>query len=219
MTATPLNMASLPNPETLTRRVFPNEVVGLAWENYSSPSVVIHGWLRAGNVDVPPEKAGLSSMTASLLTHGTERRSFSQIGEEIESVGATLSVGSSGHTTGFTAKCLVEDLPLILDVMTDCLYHPTFPAEYVEKRRGEILTAIRQRENNTQSMASLRLHETMYVHHPYGQSQLGYRETVENLTREDVQQFYRDHYGTSGMGVVIVGAISQGKGPVATAAD
>ncbi len=202
-----LNVDSLPGPDTIARRTFPNGVVGLAYENFSSPSVVVHGWLWVGSIDVPREKAGLSGLTASLLTRGTANRTFAQISEEIESVGATLSAGSAGHTTRFTIKSLVEDLPLLMDILTDCLYHPVFPDEYVERRRGEIMTALEQREQNTQAMASLRFSETMYPNHPYGNSQLGYTDTVKALTRQDVERFYRQHYGAQGMTVTIVGAV------------
>jgi zinc protease len=212
MTRTGLNVDSLPGPENISRRVFPNGVVGMAYENASSPSVVVHGWLWVGSIDVPAEQAGMSGITAALLTRGTERRTFAQISEEAESVGATLAIGSSGHTTRFTIKCLVEDLSLLMDLLTDCLYHPTFPAEYVERRRGEILTALEQREHNTQAKASLRFSELMYPNHPYGYSQLGYKETIESLTRQDVETFYREHYGAQGMAATIVGALPRQKG-------
>jgi zinc protease len=190
-----LNTSSLPGPDTIALRRFGNDVVGLAWENWSSPSVVVHGWLWVGSIDESAEQAGLSSLTASMMTRGTERRTFAQIGEEIESLGATLSFTSGGHTTAFTAKCLSEDLPLVLDVLTDCLYHPTFPQEYVDKRRGEVLTALEQREFNTRLMASLKFHELMYPDHPYGRSSMGYKETIQSLTREDIEAFYVEHYG------------------------
>lgn len=207
-----INLSSLPGPETIARRVFPNGAVGLAYENWSSSSVVMHGWVRAGSVDVPPAQAGLASLTSSMLTRGTERRSFAEIGEEIESLGAALSISAGGHTTRFTAKCLAEDLAPILDVLTDCLYHPLFPSEHLEKRRGEILTALQQRENSTRVMASLRFGELMYPDHPYGRSQSGYRETVEGLTRADVEAFYSRCYGAMGMAVVLVGAVPKEQG-------
>jgi zinc protease len=207
-----LNIAALPGPDSIARREFPNGVVGLAYENLSSPSVVVHGWLWAGGIDVPAEKTGLASLTASMLTNGTERRTFADIGEEIESVGAALSISCSGHTSRFTLKCLVEDLPAMMDILTDCLYHPTFPAQYVEKRRGEILTALEQREHNTHAMASLHFSELMYPDHPYGLSQLGYRDTIERLTRDDVVCFYRDHFGSRGMATILVGAMPTEQG-------
>ena len=161
------------------------------------------------------KQAGLASLTASMLTYGTQHRTFAQIGEQVESLGAVLSFGSGGHTTTFTAKCLVEDLSLVLDILTDCLYHPTFPSEYIEKRRGEVLTALQERAHDTRLMARLCFHELMYPNHPYGRSSLGYEETIRSLSRADVETFYREHYGTQGArpaGAVIVGAVPLGQG-------
>lgn len=209
MASTQINLSSLPGPETIARRVFDNGITGLAHENFSSESAVVHGWIWAGGIDVPPEQAGLANLTASMLTRGTERRTFAQIGEEIESVGASLHVGSGGHTTRFTAKCLVEDLPLILDILADGLRHPTFPAEHVEKRRGEILTAIQQRDHDTQVVASLRFARLAYPDHPYGYSQVGYQDTVSSLTRADIEAYYRRCYGPQGMVIIVVGALAR----------
>ncbi len=207
-----LNLAALPGPDTIARRVFPNGAVGLAYENTVSPSVIVYGWLRVGNVDVPPDKAGLSSFTAAMLTRGTANRSFTELGEQVESLGAVLSTGGFGHTTRFTIKCLAEDLPVLLDMLTDCLFQPAFPSEYVEKRRGEILTAIEQRQTNTQAMSSMAFSELMFPNHPYSSSSLGYQHTVSGLTRADMDAFYRRCYGAQGMGVAIVGGIERQRG-------
>jgi zinc protease len=184
----------------------------LAYENRASPSVIVYGWLWVGSIDVPLGKEGLSRFAASLLTRGTAHRTFADIGEQVESIGAALNIGSSGHTTRFTAKCLVEDLSLVIEILTDCLYHPIFPAEYVDKRRGEILTALEQQEHDTHAVAMRHFSELMYPRHPYGRSQLGYKETVEALTRDDVERFYRERYGSAGMTAILVGAVPPAQG-------
>lgn len=207
-----LHLNLLPGPDTIARRRFANGATGLVHENRNSASVVVHGWLWAGGIDVPRDKAGLAAFTASMLTRGAATRSFAQINQEIESVGAALSFGGSGHTTRFTVKCLVEDLDLLLDILTDCLYHPTFPAEYVDRRRGQVLTAIQQREESTGAMSALAFSDLMYPGHPYGASALGYADTIAAITREDIASFYRRCYGPHHMGITMVGAVPADKG-------
>jgi zinc protease len=201
------DFSSLPGPDNIGRRVFSNGSVGLAWENWSSSSVFVYGWLWAGNVDERPEQAGLASLTASMLTRGTEHRTMLEISEEIESLGASIGIHSGGHTTAYTAKCLIEDLDRVLDVLTDCLYCPTFPPEQIERRRGQILTALEQRKHNTSAMANLRYYELMYPDHPYGRSAFGYQATIENLTREDVLAFYQARYSAQRGGVTLTGPL------------
>jgi len=201
-------MTSIPGPQDIHRREFPNGMTVLVRENFSSPSVVIEGLLRVGGVSDPPAQAGLASFTAACLMRGTERRTFQQIYEEIESIGASVNVAGGLNTTGFGTKSLAEDLPIVVDILADVLQHPTFPPVEVEKERGEILTDLEERSNDTRRMAGLTFRKLLYPPgHPYGRSIEGYPETIRSITRDDLVNWYRTRYGASGMLVSIVGAV------------
>jgi zinc protease len=195
-------------PDSIARRIFANGLVALARENHSSPAVVISGLIRAGSVHEPAELAGLAAFTAECLTRGTERRTFAQINEEVEAVGASLGTGSGLNTSTFGAKCLADDLGLVLDVLADVLRHPTFPAEEVEKVRGEILTGLEERDNDTGSVADRVFRELAYpAGHPYGRPPEGDPPTVAAIMRDDLARFYAERYGPQGGIVVVVGAV------------
>lgn len=199
--------SSIPGPESIVRHVFDNGIILLVRENFSSPSVVIEGTLWAGSLDEPEAQAGLAAFVADAVTRGTQRRTFAQIYEEVESVGASFGVEGGRHTTGFGAKGLAEDLGLLLDILSDVLRQPTFPPEEVEKVRGEILTDFRVRAHDTRRMASLEFRALAYPNHPYGRSVEGYPETVTPITVGDLVAFHRTHYGPQGMIVSVVGAV------------
>ena len=199
---------AIPGPDDITRCELPNGIVVLVRENHSSPSVVVNGYLRVGAYDEAAEQAGLSAFTASALMRGTTNRSFEQIYEELESVGASAGVSGGTFTTGFGAKSLVEDLPLTLGILADVLRNAAFPDEEIERLRGEILTALEERAHDTRRMASLAFHELAYpTAHPYARSLTGYTETINALSRDDLAEFYAGGYGPQGMVIVIVGAI------------
>jgi zinc protease len=203
---------SIPGPDTIQRREYPNGMVVLVKENFSSPVVVIDGALRFGSVDVPRAQAGLASFMTDVLMRGTQRRTFQQIYEEIESVGAAVSVDAGLNASGFGAKSLAESLPLVIDILADVIQQPTFPPAEVEKQRGEILTDLEERANNTRRMASLTFRETLYPgDHPYAVSGIGYPDTIAALTRDDLERFYRERVGARGMIVSIVGAVKAGE--------
>ncbi len=199
---------SLPGPDDITRRELPNGVVVLARENFTSPSVVVDADLRVGALWHGREQAGLSDFTAASLMRGTARHSFAEIYEQIESVGASLSVSGGTHTSGFYGKSLAEDLDLILGLAADALRRPTFPPEQVERLRGEILTRLNIQANDTRSRASEAFYELAYPGHPYSIEEDGYPETIRALTREDLIRFHGTHYGPRGMLVTVVGAVS-----------
>jgi len=199
---------SIPSPETIHRVELPNGVSLLVYENHSSPSVVVVGHVWAGALSESADQAGLANITAGMLMHGTETRTFAQINEALESVGAQLGFHSGVHTVGFGGKALAEDLDLLLEILADSLQHPAFPANEVEKLQGQILTSLQRRADDTRRMARLTFDELLYPGHPYGRSVQGYEETVAALGRQDLVTYYRDHYSPEGMVIAVVGALS-----------
>lgn len=198
---------SVPGPETITRRVLGNGIVVLARENFTSPSIVVDADLRVGALWHGRDQAGLSDFSAAALMRGTERFSFSEIYEQIESAGASLSVSGGTHTSGFYAKCLAEDLDLILGLAADALRRPTFPEDEVERLRGQIITRLKIEANDTRSRASEAFYELAYPGHPYSIEEAGYPETIAAFTRDDLKRFHNTYWGPRGMIVAIVGAL------------
>src|SRR5512144_806107 len=204
----PLDQAAIPGSHNIVRQTFPNGMTVLVKENFSSPSVVIDGLVRAGAADDPIGKEGVSAFTSHMVMRGTARRAFAQIYEEIEAVGATVDVSSGINVTSFGAKSLTEDLPLVADILADVLQHPAFPEAEMEKERGEVLTDLQERANNTRRMAGLTFRELLYpVDHPYRRSVQGYTETVSAITCDELFDYYRAAYGAQGLIVSIVGAV------------
>ena len=127
-----------------------------------------------------------------MLSRGTRRRTFAEINETVESVGASVGFGTDRHITSFSTKSLAEDLDLVLDVLADELRNPVFPAEHVEKVRGLRMTAIAERENDTRQMAGQAFREADVRRHPLGRDMLGDRQSVAAINRDALVAFLRD---------------------------
>jgi zinc protease len=199
---------SLPTPESITRRTLDNGITVLARDNFLSPSVVLRGHLRVGSVDDPPKQAGLASFVADMLDHGTQNRTFDEISEAIESIGASLGVGGGLHVTSFGVKCLAEDLDHVLGILADVLRNPIFPEEETEKVRGQLVTALQERDNDTRGVANLAFLKLAYPDgHPYGRSSDGYVETVGTIARDDLAEFYHRYYRPTDAIIAVAGAV------------
>ncbi len=202
------NTHSLPGPDDITRLELPNGIVILSRENFNSPSVVVSGYLPAGSLLDPDDRLGLADFTASALMRGTEMRSFQQIYEALESVGASLGFGGGTHTTSFQGKALSEDLDMLLGLLAEALRWPVFPAREVEQLRDQLLTGLAIRAQDTADMASLTFDQIVYAGHPYERPEDGFPETVAAIRREDLVDFHRRHYGPCGLVIVVVGAVA-----------
>lgn len=190
-------------PETIHRVRSANGITALVRSNPSAPVVVLEGCLRAGSVDEPAEKAGLASFTSSLVSRGSAGYDFDRYNEAVESVGASVSVGGGTHVTHFGSESLVEDFPLMVEILADILRRPTFPPEHVERVRGQWLVRLQEREQSTRSVSYRRFNEMIYGDHPYGLPTSGYIETVQEISRDDVVDFHRRYY-RPGQAIVVV---------------
>jgi zinc protease len=202
-----VNKHSLPGPDDITRVGLPNGITVLARTNFNSPSVVIGGYLPCGSLFDPDEKLGLADFTANGLLRGNEKRDFQKIFDDLESAGANLSFSAGGHTAGFTGRCLAEDLPLLFDLLADALRCPVFPSEQVERLRAQFLTGLAIRAQDTAAMASLTFDQIVFKDHPYSRPDDGWPETIQAITRDDLVDFHRIHYGPRGLVLAIVGAV------------
>ncbi|MBE7551376.1 MAG: insulinase family protein [Anaerolineales bacterium] len=178
-------------------------------ENHHAQSVVVRGHLHGGSNLDGPERVGLASFTTSVMRRGTERRTFAEINETIESIGASVYVNSGRHLTGFGGKSLAEDFNVLVEIMSDILLTPTFPAEEVEKVRGQIITGLKEAEDSPRSMAGRHFREILYgLDHPYGRSANGTLESIPSLSREDLLNFYQQTLHPHDGAIVVVGDVS-----------
>lgn len=199
---------SLPGPHNITRTELPNGIIILTRSNFDSPSVVVNGYLSAGSIFDPLDRLGLAHFSALMLMRGTQKRTFQEIYETLESAGASLGFGASVHNISFGARSLAEDLGMVLEVLSDALRCPIFPPEYIEKVRAHLISSLMIRDQDTGDVSSMAFDAALFPNHPYGRPEDGYIETVQSISREELVNFHQRHYGPRGMVLVIVGAVS-----------
>ncbi len=201
------SLHALPGADDIQRVELENGITLLMRCNPFSPSVVMSGYLTAGSQYDPPEKLGLAYLTAMSLMRGTQRRNFQQIFDTLETAGASLGFVGSVHTVSFGGRCLVEDLPMLLEILGEVLTQPAFPPDQVERLRVQHLTGLAIRAQDTAEMASLVFDEILFKDHPYGKPEDGYPHSIQNIQREDLLDFHQKFYTPAGMALAVVGGM------------
>ena len=202
-----MDQSALPGPDNIHREVLPNGITVVTRSNFNSPSIVVTGYFDAGAIFDTDEKLGLADYVTSALMRGTKKHSFDQIYHELESVGASLGFSSGVHKSGFNGRSLAEDLPLLLDLLSETLTQPAFPKGEMEKLRAQILTGLAIRAEDTSDMASMTFDAILFKDHPYSRPEDGHPETIKRITRDDLVKFHHAYYGPRGMVIAIVGAV------------
>ena len=199
-----LAKSSFPSAEDVHQVTLSNGITVLVRSNFNSPSISMGGYLPAGAIFESDEKLGLADFVSTSLMRGTQTRNFDQIYNELESVGASMGFDSGVHNTNFGGRALVEDLPLLLQLLAESLQTPTFPNDEIERLRAQLLTGLALRAQDTSEMSSLVFEEILYENHPYGRPNDGFVETIQSITRDDMEKFHRLFFGPRGMVIAIV---------------
>ena len=202
---------SLPGPDDIYRETLSNGITVLARSSFDSPSISMGGYLPAGAIFESDAKLGLADFVSSSLMRGTQIRTFDAIYNELESVGASMGFDSGVHNTSFGGRTLVEDLPLLLNLLSESLRTPTFPVDEVEKLRAQLLTGLAIRAQDTSDVAAMAFDRMLFNDHPYGRPSDGFVETIQSITQKDMEEFHRLHFGPRDMVIAIVGAIAPEK--------
>lgn len=199
---------SLPHSGNVAQTTLPNGIRVYVYENFASPAVVMSGYAQVGALDENPALMGLAGFTAECLSRGTRKYSYDQIFELPESIGAGAGVSGGMHTTGFFAKSLAEDAPLMLDLLGEMLMRPTFPKAQLERERAEWISSLEERQNSVGARCGRAFNELCYPDgHPYRRDADGIMASAKAITRNDVLNFYKTYYAPQGMTLVIVGAL------------
>ena len=189
------------------RQTLSNGIVLLAKETRTTPAVTILVGARAGTYYDPQGREGTAALVARVLDRGTERLSGSDIADELDGRGASLSVMAGRHQAIVSATCLAEDFDAIFALVADVTLRPRFDPDQVETRRAELLTAILQDEDDPGSVAVDALMGRLYRHHPYGRRARGTIATVTQLKRDDLVTYHRTLFTPEGTTVVVVGDV------------
>ena len=190
-----------------TRRMLGNGAVVTAKASHATPAVTINASITAGSVCDPPDRQGLANFVARTIDRGTRSRPADGIAVALDDRGASLDVSINRHAVSVVCTCLVDDFPDMLSLVGDVLMHPTFPQDQVELRRREIVTGLRQDEDDPAVMASEGLMRVLYPSHPYGRHQGGTVQSVEAMSSSALHQFHETRFAPAALSLVLVGDI------------
>jgi zinc protease len=157
----------------------------------SLPLVTVQLYGLGGLLFEDPQRPGLSSFTAGLVTAGTKTRSKRQIAQAVEGVGGILESSSDSNTYHISFKVLKEDLDLAVTLLADLVQNAQFPQDEIEKRRKEALLAIKKQDENWQSELMRLFKQNYFKGSPYRNDRLGTAESVRSFSRDDLMRFYR----------------------------
>ena len=161
-----------------------------------------------GSYDDPLDKEGLADLTALNLLRGTSLRSHSEIMDGFNDLGASIDVSSHREYISISGDFMPRYREELADLLSEILSRPAFPADEFRREKALALEDIRNQVNDDVELASYHFHRFVYGNCLDGKPSQGFRRTVSKLTESDCREFYRTHFVSRNVLVVLAGSIN-----------
>ncbi len=189
------------------KEVLPNGVRIVTEEIPYVRSVAVGIWVGVGSRDELPEEHGVSHFLEHLMFKGTERRTAKEIAEALDAVGGQLNAFTTKEYTCYYAKVLDEHMDLAVDVLTDMFFNSLFAEKEIEKEKKVVLEEIKMYEDSPDELVHDLFATHVWANHKIGRPILGTQDSVANLNRDLVYNYFKNHYTTPNIVVAVAGKI------------
>lgn len=194
----------LPTPQVVESKL-PNGLTVWVVQRPGFPKVTALLAVRGGSAADPAQLPGLSDVLTETLKGGTATRSAQKIAQELQAVGADLSVSSSNDATFVDVSGLATGLPTMLAVLADVARNPTFPAEEFELARANALQGLKAAESTPEFAVDRAFSAAVYGGHPYGVIS-GTEASYAALTRDALVKAWQQRFRPEQALLLVVGA-------------
>lgn len=161
----------------------------------SSSQVVYCGYqIAAGTRHEEVGDEGLAHFCEHVTFKGTERRSSLQILNSLEQVGGDLNAFTNKEDTVFYAAVLKDHLSRAIDVLTDMVFHSTYPQQEIDKEIEVICDEIESYNDSPAELIFDDFENILFARHPLGHNILGNADRLRQYTTADALRFTRKYY-------------------------
>ncbi|MFC1601249.1 M16 family metallopeptidase [Candidatus Sumerlaeota bacterium] len=192
----------------LNKTILDNGLAVLVHESHSHPLVTVDVWVRTGSADETPALNGASHFLEHMMFKGTDRYGPGEIDRVIEGLGGVWNAGTSKEFTHYYLTVGSEFFREALEVMGNVLTRSTFAPEEFERERGVILEEWRRKQDNPQGLLYEEIYRQSFATGPYRATVLGSFESISELSRKQLVDYYKRRYTPGNIAVVISGDVS-----------
>ncbi|NGP75787.1 insulinase family protein [Balneolaceae bacterium YR4-1] len=197
-----LNQFNQPDVEIFT---LDNGIKFFLVEDRELPLIDVSVMVRTGGVLVPNEKTGLSSITGTVMrSGGSENYPSDSLNALLENKAASMETGIGFTSGGAGMNVLKEDFDELLPVFIDLLTNPAFPEDKIELAKTQTKSGISRRNDNAQQIGYRVFDQLIYGENSVYARNTEY-ETVNNISREDLVNFHKEHFVGQNMSIGLVG--------------
>lgn len=129
----------------------------------------------------------------------------------IDGVGGEFNAFTGKEYAGYYVKLAATKLPLALEVLSDMLLHARFDQEEIEKERGVIMEEFNMYQDTPMYQVAWDFERAIFGDQPIGWDEVGTKEVIKTLNREDFVEYKEALYGPENMVLCLAGSVDHDK--------
>ena len=195
-------------PSTAKKWVLPDGLTLIVQEDRSAPVASVQAWCATGSIYEDDKLgAGLSHILEHMLFKGTKTQKANDIAQKVQDVGGYINAYTSFDRTVFWIDVPKDGVSAALSILSDAMMNSTLPPEEYNKEQEVIRREFAMNLDDPDRMTTLLLFSTAYQKHPYRLPVIGEMEIYNQLTQEQVMQYYKSRYVPNNLTFIVVGDV------------
>ena len=175
----------------------------------NTSTVVTNLYLLGGVRAVPAGQAGLENFLLQVSERGTSRYQRDLLRRSMARTGSEILIEAREDWTLVGTRTVPAELDSTWAIFAERVMHPRLDSADVEFIRGQMLAAVRQRDDSPDAILEYVADSAAFAGHPYALSPVGTERTLAGISRADLLRFHREQLVTSRMLLVVVGNVDR----------
>ena len=172
---------------------------------YAVPIIAAQLIVRSGAAAESEAEAGLATLTTSLITQGTQKRSAVEIAQAVDGLGARLDASSGYDAATVSLTALTPVFPTAFALFDEIVRQPSFPQAEVERVRAKAIGDLALSYSSPSALARFVAQRVAFGSAPYGHPVAGTAETLATLDRDRIVAFHARYFRPDNATLIIGG--------------
>ncbi|MEL7026129.1 MAG: pitrilysin family protein [Pseudomonadota bacterium] len=201
-------MMTLPfaaNAAEVTTHMLDNGMEIVVIEDHRAPVVVHMVWYRVGSADEPRGKSGIAHFLEHLMFKGTDTLASGEFSATVAENGGSDNAFTSFDYTGYFQRIAADRLELVMEMEASRMDGLALVPGDITEREVVIEERNQRTENNPGALFGEQRRAAQFLAHPYGIPIIGWMHEASELTLEDANDFYAEHYGPNNAVLIVAG--------------
>jgi zinc protease len=197
-------------PAAVFHTTLDNGLTVIIEENHAKPMVSVQVFVRTGSMhEQEYVGSGMSHFFEHIISGGTTRtRTEAESQMLLETIGQNTNAYTTIDHTAYYIHTTTDHWTTALDLLADWMLNSLITEEEFQREKGVVQREIEQDLDSPQQQLWQLLSETRYQVHPARYPVIGYKELVQQITRDDLLTYYQRMYTTNNMVLVVVGDVN-----------